>query len=235
MRMTARFFRWHRWLGYLVAWQVLAWIVGGLLFAWLPFQAWVKAADAVRPAQQVLPANWAQALATAALPAQALLSVQSVATASGPALKLRSATGEHWLAASGGPLTEPDAAAVSRFAQALYQGDGRLVGIERLAQVPTRWAIVRELGARHDVWVARFDDALATRIYLGGAHGEWLAARNDAWVLYDFFWRLHVMDYTEGEDFNNPLLRGTSLVAAALVLTGAVMLSLALRRAWRRH
>ena len=65
--------------------------------------------------------------------------------------------------------------------------------------------------------------------------GELLTLPNDAWVIYDFFWRLHIMDYAGGEDFNNNLLRGASLAAIALVLTGLTLTALALRRTWRRR
>jgi hypothetical protein len=93
---------------------------------------------------------------------------------------------------------------------------------------------VHEFSARQNVWVARFDDALQSRFYFDGQSGELLAARNEAWVIYDFFWRLHVMDYSEGEDFNNSLLRGTSIVAMGLTFTGFALSFFALRRSWRR-
>ena len=232
--LSARFFRWHRWLGYLVALQVLAWVLGGALFAWLPFQAWVKSAESVGKPSLSLPADWAQVLARSPLASQPVTALSAVATASGPAFKLRTAQGEQWLLTTGAPLTAPSAAEVGRFAQSIYKGAGTLQAVEKLEQVPTRWLMVRELGARRDVWVARFDDRLHTRLYFSGAQGEFITARSDAWVLYDFFWRLHVMDYSEGEDFNHPLIKGASLLALGLVLTGLVMLALALRRAWRR-
>jgi PepSY-associated TM region len=228
-------FRWHRWFGYAVAWQVLAWVLGGALFAWLPFQGWVKAQDAVAPPALRLPAGWAAAWSRAALPAEPVLAVRSVATAGGAAWQLKTATGDHWLGADGQPLPAPSSAAVAAFARGLYRGTGAFLGVQRLAEVPSRWALVRELGQRRDVWVARFDDGLATRLYVDARSGELLAARNEAWVAYDFFWRLHVMDYADGEDFNNPWLRGASLVALGLVLAGVAMLVLALRRAWRRR
>lgn len=233
--LSARFFRWHRWLGYLVALQVLAWVLGGALFAWLPFQAWVKSAASVSKPSLSLPADWAQALARSPLAGQPVQALSAVATASGPAFKLRTAQGEQWLLASGGPLPAPTADDIGRFATSLYKGPGPLQAVERLAQVPTQWLMVRELGAKRDVWVARFDDGLQTRLYFSGAQGEFITARSDAWVLYDFFWRLHVMDYSEGEDFNHPLIKGASLLALGLVLTGLVMLVLALWRAWRRR
>ncbi len=236
MSIAARFFRWHRWLGYLIAVQVLAWMLGGLVFAWVPFTAWVKGGDAFAKAQQPLPAGWAQALA-AAQPqgAQPVLALRSVATAAGPALVLRRQGGEQWLAAAGGELPRPDAESIGRFARSLYRGAGALAGVLRQEHVPTRLGIVRELGERQGVWLARFDDALATRMYFDARSGEFLAVRNESWVLYDFFWRLHVMDYSGGEDFNNTLLRISASVAFALLATGLVLMTLALRRAWRRR
>lgn len=233
MTLAARFFRWHRWLGYLVALQVLAWVAGGVLFAWLPFQGWVKSAEHVRKPQAEWPAGWAQRLA-AGLPAElAVAGFQGVATASGPALRLKTASGERWFDAQGRELAPPDEAAVRRFAAALYTGPGRLVAAQRRDRVPARLGIVQELHAHAPVWRVDFDDAWATRLYVDARSGELLAARNEAWVWYDFFWRLHVMDYAGGEDFNNPLLRAAAPLALALVLTGAVLLTLALRRAWR--
>ena len=237
-RLGPRFFRWHRWLAYVVALQVLAWVLGGLLFAWLPFQGWVKGKDWVDAPKQALPADWAQPLARVAAAAAASappLSIASVATAQGPAWRLRSAGGDSWWSARGEPLPAPDAAAVASFAKGLYRGPGQLAAVQRLAEAPRRLGLVRELGGKKDVWQARFDDALQTRLYVDVRSGELLAVRNEAWVLYDFFWRLHVMDYSEGEDFNNPLLRTASIAAAALVLTGSVLVTLSLGRAWRRR
>ena len=41
------------------------------------------------------------------------------------------------------------------------------------------------------------------------------------------------MDYAEGEDFNGTLLRGASIIAWGLVIAGAVLAVLAIRRRWR--
>lgn len=233
MRLAAKFFRWHRWLGYLVALQVLAWVLGGLLFSWLPFQAWVKGGDVLNKPQQSLPANWAESLRNLPLEGE-LLGLQSVATASGPALKLRYAKDEVWLSAAGGVLPTADAGRVGDFARSLYKGDGKLVEVKRLSEVPERLGLVRELAERRDVWRARFDDRLQTRFYFDGRSGELLAVRNEAWVIYDFFWRLHLMDYRGGEDFNNALLRAATLAALAFTLTGLVLSALAIRRSFRR-
>jgi len=235
MTLSARFFRWHRWLGYAVALQVLAWVAGGAVFAWLPFQGWVKAAEDVAKPAPSLGAGWAQRLAVGLPADEVLLSAHSVATARGTAWRLRLASGERWVDADGRALVPPDAAAVDAFARSLYRGTGRLADVQMVDTVPTRLGLVQELGGSRPVWRARFDDALQTRVYVDSRSGELLAARNEAWVWYDFFWRLHVMDYGGGEDFNNPLLRVAAPLALGLALTGLVMLVLALRRAWRHR
>jgi hypothetical protein len=234
-RWTPRLWRWHRWLAWLVALQVAAWVGGGALFAWLPFQAWVKSAESVAKPSAPLPAGWNQALGRAELPQAPVLSVSSVTTARGPAWQIRhKGLEDTLLSASGHALRPPDETAVRVFAQSLYRGPGRLVEVHRLAKPPRRLGIVRELGERVDVWAVRFDDPLATRIYVDARTGQFVAARNEAWVLYDFFWRLHVMDYNAGEDFNNPMLRAAVLAALALVITGGVLLVLSVRRRMRR-
>lgn len=235
MSWAPRLFRWHRWVGYVVGLQVLAWLLGGLLFAWVPFQAWVKGGEVLRKPEQALPADWAARIGPMPSGLGDLLAVQSVATAAGPALKLRYASGEQWLSMQGGPLPAPDAETVTAYARQLYRGDAGVQDVQRVTEVPRRLGLVRELGERRDVWRVRFDDRLGTRFYLDGRSGELLAVRNEAWVLYDFFWRLHLMDYEGGEDFNNPLLRGASLLGIGLVLTGLALSILALRRRWRRR
>lgn len=235
MSWGAKFFRWHRWLGYLVALQVLAWILGGLVFAWLPFQSWVKGGDVLAKPQQSLPAGWASHLSGLPADRGELMSLQSLATASGPALRLRYADGELLLSAHGGELRRPDEAAIAAYARTLYKGEGSLQGVQQLTEVPNRLLMVRELGERRDVWQAQFDDVLGNRFYFDVRSGELLAVRNEAWVVYDFFWRLHLMDYRGGEDFNNKLLRAAAVAAIALTLTGLALSFFALRRSWRKR
>jgi len=237
MSTSALFFRWHRWLGWIVALQVLAWVAGGFVFSWLPFQSWVKSQDIVAKPSQPMPANWATLVArrleSNAVPE--VLAVSSVATVHGPALRLRHADGETWVGMDGGTLPTPDAASVERFARSLYKGPVPQVTVNRMHTVPPRAGIVREAGDRQDLWCVSFDDRLNTRLYFDGRSGELVAVRNSAWVLYDFFWRLHLMDYSDGEDFSHPLIKAASLLALGLVVTGMVLAVLALRRIWRQR
>jgi uncharacterized iron-regulated membrane protein len=235
MRLSSALFRWHRRVGYLVALQVLAWMVGGLIFSWVPFQAWVKSGDVFRKPTQPLPSTLATALNALPTDQGDLLALHSVATAVGPALKLRYTKAEVLVNANGGPQPTPQAPQIAAYAKSLYTGDGQLASVTLLDVAPNRLGLVREMGEKTDIWQVQFDDALKTRFYFDSRSGEFLAARNEAWVLYDFLWRLHVMDYRGGEDFNNFLLRAASVAALLLTLTGLTLSALAIRRGARKR
>lgn len=236
--LSATTFRIHRWLGWLIGLQVLIWVTGGVVFSLVPFNSWVKGADTVRPPAVVLPAGWpervVQTLGAAARRGD-VVALAAVATPQGPALRLsyRGGLDPVIVPADGTAWAPPDESALRRFAAGLYRGKAAVTVVERLASVPRRLGIVAETGGRGDLWSLRFDDALATRIYLDGRTGEFVTSRNEAWVWYDFFWRLHIMDYAQGEDFNGTLLRVAALSAFGLVLAGVVLSVLALRRRWR--
>jgi uncharacterized iron-regulated membrane protein len=238
MTLSATTFRIHRWLGWLVGIQVLIWVSGGVVFSLVPFNSLVKGADTIKPPQVVMPAGWAERVAPGLQSAAKrgdVAAVVAVATPRGAALRVsfRDGPAPVLVLGDGSEWVPPDEPSLRRFASALYQGNGSPTSVERLATVPPRLGIVAETGGRGDLWRVQFADALNSRIYLNGQTGEFVTSRNDAWVWYDFFWRLHIMDYAGGEDFNGTLLRLASVTAFGLVLAGAVLAALAVRRRWR--
>lgn len=234
MTLQQTAWRWHRWLGWLIGLQVAVWVSSGVVFALLPFDPWVKGGDDLkRPvlALTVLPP------ALGGIPPVQVRSLVAVVTPAGPAWRV-GVQGEHHprhVPLAGGDWVAPDAAAIQAYALRLLKQPLPVRNVQRLAQVPTRLFIVDETGGRGDLWRVQFDDALGTRLYFDGPSGEFVTHRNEAWVWYDFFWRLHIMDYTGGEDFNNTLLRAASILSWALVAAGVLLAVLAARRRIRRR
>jgi hypothetical protein len=233
MSATKTAWRWHRWLGWIIGLQVLVWVTSGVLFAWLPFEPWVKAGDVLQRPVLALPAL---PPGLDGIDPSRVTALAAVATPRGTAwrIALKGEPRPQYRPVAGGAWVAPDAAAVQAFARTLVRGAGAPLAVERLDEIPKRLLIVDETGGRGDLWRVRFDDALGTRVYLDGQGGDFVAIRNEAWVWYDFFWRLHIMDYGGGEDFNNNLLRLASVVSWALVVMGVLLAILALQRAWRR-
>ena len=75
-----------------------------------------------------------------------------------------------------------------------------------------------------------FDDAERTAFYLDPQTGEVVTRRSAVWRFYDFFWRLHILDLKNGEDFNHPLLIGLALLTLPVVITGLILLWIRLGR-----
>ena len=60
-------------------------------------------------------------------------------------------------------------------------------------------------------------------IYVSPVTGKIITRRNRPWRIFDFFWMLHIMDYSEREDFNHWLLTGMSLLAISTSTTGLAL------------
>ena len=64
-----------------------------------------------------------------------------------------------------------------------------------------------------------------------------VARRSATWRIYDFLWSLHIMDYSERDNFNNPLVITAAVIAFALAVSGFVLLYLrfasSVLRRWR--
>lgn len=233
MSLQRAAFKVHRVISYFAFAQMLAWICGGVVFALLPFDDVVKGGAHVAKPSPTLPDGWRDALGVASPRVGRVAKVESFASAQGPAFRVRGDSAQAFFPADGSAWIAPDSANVGAWASALHRGSGALVSVSHVDRDARRAGIVLETGERHDLWRASFDDRLHTRFYFDGPSGEFLFVRNDAWVLYDFFFRLHVMDYAGGEDFNNPLLRVFAVLSLAFALSGAVLTFSAARRALR--
>lgn len=80
------------------------------------------------------------------------------------------------------------------------------------------------------MWQVRFDDAIATTLYLAPDTHERLATRHNLWRAFDFLWMLHIMDYTDREDIGTPWLRILAALGLVFALAGAGLLRFTLGR-----
>lgn len=224
LRQTSQWL--HKWLALFVGIQVVLWMVGGAVFALVPFDAWVKSGEMVRKAPKPAESTTLYPLADIAARHAPLRSIELVGQGTQFYYRLTDAGGQKKLvnAADGVPLPAPDEAGIRTLGRQVYAGDAAIASVRWITTPePRRLGLVDESQGKVNIWQVTFADRFSTRLYFSPA-GEFLRSRNDAWVLYDFFWRLHIMDYGDGEDFNNLFLRILSPLALVLVLSGVVLL-----------
>jgi uncharacterized iron-regulated membrane protein len=217
----------HKWLALLIGLQVFLWLLGGLVMSALPIEkvrGETKIASHPAPAMDVAELiTLERALAVAGLRS---LDVAVLTTLIGePVWRLRS--GESTIVVSAidaRRMTPVDGAFAWAIADHDFAPDVPVRSVMLLEDPPS------EYGPGGPVWQVRFDDAGDTRLYVDPESGEVRARRSSTWRVFDFFWRLHVMDYDDGEDFNHPLLIGAALLGVLVAVAGLVILSFRIRR-----
>lgn len=224
LRWTVRI---HKWIALLVGVQVLLWIAGGLVMSAIPIEIVrgehkIAAAPptAVDPHDLIPLETAARSAGAAQISGAALDQVLGK-----PVWRIETDAGTYTVDARSGEALSPVTEALAReIAIADYSGTGQIARIEMLAAPPA------EYGGPGPVWQVVFSDAGETTLYIDPASAAVRARRSSTWRFYDFFWRLHVMDYDDGADFNHPLLVTAAGAGLFVALSGLVLLVFRLRR-----
>ena len=219
----------HKWIALIVGVQVLFWVVGGIVMTAIPIER-VRSEHhlaEVKPAPLPLGSlkGAAEAAATAKVaPVKAALAstprgpVWTFEAADGASVEVDARTGYRL-----GQLSEQEARVAAAVA---YVGKGRPVSARFFKEAP------QETGREGPLWRVDFDDAERTAFYLDPETGAVVTRRSAVWRFYDFWWRLHILDLKNGEDFNHPLLIALTALTLPMVITGIILLWIRLSRDW---
>lgn len=217
----------HKWLALVVGLQVLGWVLGGLVMTAIPIERVRSEHHVAKFRPDPLPMggliDHAAAAAAANIePVEASLK----STLRGPMWVLKDADGKtHLIDARSGRHPEPLPATEARLlAGVQYQGSGRPAAARWFAEAP------EETGKSGPLWRIDFDDAEKTSFYVSPDTGEVVSRRSDVWRLYDVFWRIHILDFKDGDDFNHPLLIAAAALTLPVVVTGLILLWIRLAR-----
>jgi len=205
----------HKWLALIIGIQVLLWILGGLVMSWFPIET-VRGEHNIREREPLMLTAEVNLLPVAdvLLSIGAVNSIElkpllgkptyQVLTSEDNIILLDANTGEVL-----SPLNEEFALQIANTDFAGNTGNMSAVMIEESNA---------EYRGLLPVWQVAMDDSEDTRLYVSPTTGDVVARRNDTWRLYDFFWMLHIMDYENRTDFNNPLV----IIAAILALVASI-------------
>lgn len=206
----------HRWVGLVVGLQLLAWIVGGFYFSFVPIEEvrgrWlVEQPDPVPVTGRVrLPPDLAAGQCTGAR-----LRTDLPRAPGRPVWVLECADGTRVHdGITGEPMAPLDAQRVRSLGARL--GGVAALDASLLKQAPPG---AEFRGAPLPIWQVSLEHPQSPRLYLSPETGELHAVRTDTWRLFDLLWGLHIMDWDDRDDFNHLLLQGAALLA--LVSTGS--------------
>ena len=221
----------HKWLALVVGVQVLFWVAGGLVMTAIPIAKvrgeHHKADFQLPPPDLSVAKSPAEVAAAAGLaPAEATLkgSIRGLYWI----LKLPDGTTRVFEAVTGKPAAPVSEDEVRQLAGAAYEGAGKPVAAQYFESAP------QETGREGAMWRVDFNDAERTALYVSPDTGEVVSRRSNLWRFYDFFWRLHILDFKDGENFNHPLIIALAALTLPMVVTGWVLLVIRLGRDAKR-
>jgi len=212
--------RFHKWLALLVGVQVLLWTLTGVYMVVIHIDT-IHGDHLVRaPAVQsydlagIIP----PARIVAAQPGSSELRLQRHFDR--PVWRAETPDGRALFdAQTGQRLPPPTELEIHQLARRIYTGTGEIVSVKLLTEAP------QEMQSRKPpYWQVEFAGWNRPTLYLSPATGELISRRHNLWRGFDIAWMLHIMDYDERTDVNNPLLRVATWSAFAMALTGAWLL-----------
>lgn len=229
----------HRWLGLLMAIQIIAWMASGLYFSLVPISE-IRGEHLTRSPEKLetaalaslsppgdvagllnaeLGKDWTlDGLKPVSRDGQVLWRVEGDSGGEGFA-RLVAADGRQVLPM----LTEQDAL---QRAQALLINPAEAISTHWVEQVSAGSEI---RGRSLPIWRVDFLEPESLSLYIHPWTGDLLARRTDRWRIFDFLWMLHIMDFDTRDDFNHPLLQIAAALGLIIALSGVVFWAMTTR------
>ncbi|NEX91235.1 peptidase [Caulobacter sp. 17J65-9] len=216
--------RLHKWVGLVLGVQLLLWAVSGTMMALLDHHEVAGEHTYRTPAMSEVVQPLPLAAVQAGLPGAEIVGFKLRPMLGGHVYEVKTSDGIRLVGPEGRPITV-DAELAKTVAKAEYAGDGKVSSAVRLTE-PTLEARGRPL----PLWRVDFDDSKATTFYVAESTAQVVEHRTDTWRVWDFFWMLHIMDYSGRESFNHPLIITVATGIAWVALTGFTLLFVSFRR-----
>ena len=212
--------RLHKWLALIIGAQLLIWFASGALMSFWPIDEIHGDHLVDRKTVETLPGGTALADPAIYLRGEGaervtlrMLHGRAVAEVS------RGGSIELYDAASGTPLPVVDASLAAAIAQKAW------IGAKVAAPTTSKVATASpEYRGPLPAWRVAYPDPDHTSVFVAADTGQIAAVRTANWRLFDFFWGLHIMDWTERDTFNTWWLLAFAIGGLVLGLAGTVLL-----------
>ena len=222
----------HRWLGLLMALQIIAWMGSGLYFAIFPIET-IRGEHLTKGAASLSSIDLEDLITPSA-------AWQSVLLETGPditplAISVVTDTNTTWYRVSGSQgksdLTRYVNGRTGTVREFLTRAQIREIALDQLA-VDGNIESINLLeeskngdeyrGRELPVWQVVYSSPESLRLYINGWTGEIVARRTTRWRIFDFLWMLHIMDFDDRSDFNTPLLQIAAALGLLVALSGLI-------------
>jgi uncharacterized iron-regulated membrane protein len=229
----------HRWLGLLMALQIIAWMVSGLYFSIFPIEV-IRGEHLTKKVSKLTTAGLEGLITPDA--AWSVISESQMNEVSPEQIGLISAMDQTWYrvtakgpemsftrlvnARTGELLDFLDKEDVRKIARQRLIGEGVMSGIELVESAEPDSEI---RGRQLPIWKVSFSEPENLSLYIDGWTGDLVTRRTTRWRIFDFLWMLHIMDFDERDDFNTPLLQIAAALGLLVALSGVIFWAMTTR------
>lgn len=215
-----KFLQWlHRWTGLIIVLQIVLWTISGLYFALVDHHGMkghqyhtmpqVRNLD-INTARNLNPSWWSDFTEIRAIRHEIVSGI--------PRIEVQHRDGISYLNGRTGSTWETSAELAQEIALSTYSGPGTPM---RVTPISTSKELHDWQGEGYQV---DFNDDLNTRVYVDSRSGTVIDHRNTPWVVADWMFRLHFIDYTGGRNFNNLVIVAAGIVTLWFALSGTILL-----------
>ena len=215
----------HKWVGLVIGLQFLLWAISGTAMALLDMDEVAGGPVAEMPARPLPTGSTSWPRVQQELSGQSITGLRLRSLPQGTVYQVSTAQDVRLFSATDGNPVVIDRANATAVARAAHRERAAVKAVAPLSKLTFA---VRD--HKLPIWQVDFDDARKSSYYVSGSTGELLQRRNETWRWWDFFWMLHIMDYSERTSFNHPLIITVGFAMVWLAVTGFWLL---FRTMWR--
>jgi len=221
-RLARRIAILHKWLGLLVAIQLVIWTGSGLFFAGIHITD-IRGEKLVRPpgytgAMDASRIVYSSTDALRAVAEDRPLEVTLRPLAGEPVYEVRGDIGVFLVSGETGEVIDIDEARARALAREKWLSPAAILAVERLDAAP------KESGMSGEVWAVRFEGDGHPALYVSAINGRVSDPRTDLWRIYDVLFQLHLLDWGFNDNFNTPWMVAAAVLALSTVLFGIALL-----------
>jgi Na+-transporting NADH:ubiquinone oxidoreductase subunit F len=212
----------HKWVGLAVGIQLLLWVSSGVMMAQLDPDKVSGSEWAGNSPVEPQETRFIDLLEPMQLPSEQLenaIGIHLEMNLGIPVYRVRYVEGEKLFRADNGSEIIFSRQYAEQLASADFTGKGDIESITN-GQAPD----IETRDSQGPYWRVNFSDWYSTSIYISASNGEILERRNSYWRIRDFFWMLHIMDYSGRSNFNNSIIVTVALIAIWLGISGFILL-----------
>lgn len=108
---------------------------------------------------------------------------------------------------------------IEQIAQNRSAFSASITSVTLLTELPEY--VTSRFGSAYDVSFDTWDNL---HFYIQASTGEVITKRHSLWHIFDWMWRLHIMDYADGENIHNYLLQIVAIIGIVSVSFGTFLL-----------